>query len=527
MRYINQLEKTSIEILEPISFNRRDRVDNMNLENIACLFIDDEFIESMDGLSKGVEPAQKTSSTPLIQMDQPWDKDWKMGYTNIIYDEEEGKFKAWYNVGKNQYPPFDQEEDGLAYAISEDGINWEKPILNLVEEEGSKRNNLVFPFYRWGTGHGIIKDPIESDPAKKYKMLFMFQCNHMAHAGITQPISIAYSADGVNWEAPKSWVNPVIPQGSDTQLCAYWDTDIRRYVVYLRGRPNVRIICMSESHDFLEWTPRKTIIEPDETDPPKDREFYGMTSLKYRDYRIGFLSMFHTLNEKWVAENGIEDWMPEWTNQMDVQLTYSKDGRIWHRAGNREPILKCGQPGTFDSGTVYPSNSPVIVNDEIWLYYGGKTDLHGQNRYGENIPGGLNLAKIKKDRLVCIKTDKSGILTTTPIRISSKVSGRPFSVDPTTISINAVATKGMIRAEIIDPFDRIIPGFSADDCIPFTGNQTEHKLQWKKTSKVTGNTDSQSNDLDNKMTSQSSGNFKIRFYLENASLFALYFKDPS
>ena len=123
MRYINQLEKTSIEILEPISFNRRDRVDNMNLENIACLFIDDEFIESMDGLSKGVAPAQKTSSTPLIQMDQPWDKDWKMGYTNIIYDEEEGKFKAWYNVGKNQYPPFDQEEDGLAYAISEEVIN--------------------------------------------------------------------------------------------------------------------------------------------------------------------------------------------------------------------------------------------------------------------------------------------------------------------------------------------------------------------------------------------------------------------
>ena len=91
----------------------------------------------MDGLSKGVAPAQKTSSTPLIQMDQPWDKDWKMGYTNIIYDEEEGKFKAWYNVGKNQYPPFDQEEDGLAYAISEDGFNWEKPILNLVEEEVS------------------------------------------------------------------------------------------------------------------------------------------------------------------------------------------------------------------------------------------------------------------------------------------------------------------------------------------------------------------------------------------------------
>ena len=131
------------------------------------------------------------------------------------------------------------------------------------------------------------------------------------------------------------------------------------------------IICMSESDDYLNWTPREIIVQPDDEDPPQDHEFYGMTSMEYGDHRIGFMSIFHTLNENWISSNGIEDWMPDWMNRMDIQLTYSKDGRTWHRAGNREPILECGPWGSFDSGSVYASHSPIKVGDEIWLYYAG------------------------------------------------------------------------------------------------------------------------------------------------------------
>ena len=34
----------------------------------------------------------------------------------------------------------------------------------------------------------------------------------------------------------------------------------------------------------------------------------------------------------------------EWMNTMDVQLTFSRNGRDYHRAGNREPILTVGPP---------------------------------------------------------------------------------------------------------------------------------------------------------------------------------------
>ena len=229
-----------------------------------------------------------------------------------------------------------------------------------------------------------MKDPIELDPTKRYKMLFMFQSASMRFAGIVQPVCVAYSSDGVHWNVPKYWLNPVIPEGSDTHLVAYWDPNLHKYVVYLRGRPNVRIICMSESDDFESWTPREIIVQPDAQDPPQDREFYGMSSLAYRDFRIGFLSVFHTLNEGWIAQNQIEPWMPEWMNQMDVQLTYSKDGRTWHRAGARERILVCGPRGSFDSGCVYPPHAPFVRGEEIWVYYGGSNDLHGEPpRHGE------------------------------------------------------------------------------------------------------------------------------------------------
>ena len=61
----------------------------------------------------------------------------------------------------------------------------------------------------------------------------------MRFAGIVQPVCVAYSPDGIHWNVPKNWLNPVIPEGSDTQLNAYWDPKLHKYVVYLRGRPNV------------------------------------------------------------------------------------------------------------------------------------------------------------------------------------------------------------------------------------------------------------------------------------------------
>ncbi len=483
----------------------------MNDKGLAYLFIDDVVVESLDGAAKGVVPAQKVSDEPVMMLDQPWEVEWEIdSYVNVIHDEAEDIFKMWYEPRRRLTPARGEMKDGVAYAVSKDGVHWEKPVLNLVEDNGSKANNMVFPMLRWSTGHGVMKDPIEADPARRYKMLFMLQCDHMSLAGITQPVCVAYSPDGIHWNVPQYWLNPVIPKGTDTHITAHWDAKIHKYVVYLRGTPNVRIICQSESDDFENWTPRKIIVQPDEQDPPQDHEFYGMTSMAYRNWRIGFLSVFHTLYEGWIAQNRIEEWMPEWMNQMDIQLAYSKDGRTWHRAGNRQPILTCGPRGRFDSGSVYPPHAPFLMRGEIWLYYGGGNRLHGEPpRHGGETRRAIGLAKIRKDRLVCLKAEKKGLATTIPL-----------GINPAAMWINADATGGSLQVELVDPFDHVLPGFGKDDCVPFTGDETEHQIQWKSVSQT--HVGAALVGLEGKMVSQVTGGCKVKVYLDKAKLFAIY-----
>lgn len=81
----------------------------------------------------------------LVTADAPWESDAHLGvYSTVV--QEGGKIRMWYDVragqrepGKN--PPF----MGLAYAESKNGLHFDKPALGLVERNGSKRNNLVFP----------------------------------------------------------------------------------------------------------------------------------------------------------------------------------------------------------------------------------------------------------------------------------------------------------------------------------------------------------------------------------------------
>jgi len=62
----------------------------------------------------------------------------------------------------------DHREMGLCYAVSTDGIDWEKPDLGLLEFGGNKRNNILM---RHVHGAGVFKDDRETNPARRHKML--------------------------------------------------------------------------------------------------------------------------------------------------------------------------------------------------------------------------------------------------------------------------------------------------------------------------------------------------------------------
>ena len=90
----------------------------------------------------------------------------------------------------------------MCYAVSTDGINWEKPELGLVDFNGSNKNNLVQFDSKHNTKMGsilVLHEPDDPDPNRRFKLI------NEVHPFLN---IAAFSPDGLTWtESPH---NPVL-----------------------------------------------------------------------------------------------------------------------------------------------------------------------------------------------------------------------------------------------------------------------------------------------------------------------------
>ena len=79
-------------------------------------------------------------------------------FPNVLYDDQARIFKLWYGLWER-----DKEDSAsaLAYATSEDGVQWNRPHLGLVEYRGAKNNNVLMP--RNGLCCSVFKDHKAAD----------------------------------------------------------------------------------------------------------------------------------------------------------------------------------------------------------------------------------------------------------------------------------------------------------------------------------------------------------------------------
>jgi len=110
-----------------------------------------------------VVQAEKHGNNPLIPLGDL--NEWDCGQArpwegrSVIYDEEDRLFKAWYS-GTDVTP---DRWWKLGYAVSHDGVTWEKPVLEQFEFNGNKRNNICASVFG-----PVLKDTEESDERKRY-----------------------------------------------------------------------------------------------------------------------------------------------------------------------------------------------------------------------------------------------------------------------------------------------------------------------------------------------------------------------
>ena len=411
-------------LLLPLSSCHIVSVDSENkIYQDRYLLLDSRIIEKVDNAKLSVGKVTKHPDNPLLMEDKPWEKRFDNLYGNMVYDETDGIYKLWYSpfivdysakgmslseMQEKEYMAPKDREMAICYATSQDGIEWEKPNLGLVNFNGSTNNNIL---WRGPHGAGIYKDPYEKDSNRLYKMLTRIN-------ETTETLATSYSSDGIIWSKPSRVKLDGL--AGDTHNNLLWDSKSETYVGITRtwgemGREVMRI----ESNDFNTWKKDKVVM----TSKDKIRQPYAMPVFFHAGVFLGLVA---------VHEQPPVDRV--WT-----ELAWSPDTKIWHRIDEGTPLIPCSDKVLdYDYGCVYSCTNPIFLKNEIRIYYGGSDYLHYEWRTGN-----LSLATLRPDGFAGyrqLKENKSAIILTKDI---------PYTGKRIRISCD-VEDGGSVNAEILD-----------------------------------------------------------------------------
>jgi hypothetical protein len=384
---------------------------------------------------------------------------------SVVHDEATGLYQLWYFSFINQalaaqtplaqrpaviYRGSAHEEEGLLYAMSSDGLHWERPALGLIEFEGSTANNLVMRRRTHGIhAGGVFKDDREPDPARRYKCLF--------RNSRERRMAVAFSADGLRWSEPVLW--PAHDAPGDTHNNALWVPELGRYVGFTRGwteppYSGVRTVLRTESDDFVNWSaPVEVLRGRDAHD-----QVYSMQVFRYRGLYLGLPAILHKGDRE----------APDW-DTVTTELAWSPDTVTWHRVCPGQAFIPLGAgrypTGAYDCGCIY-SAAPIRVGDTLRVYYGGSNGLHNGWREGS-----FNLATLPLDRFagyVPSQPDQPGRLTTRLVQAGAEALTVNVELQP----------GGSLRAAVLDDQGWPLPGHGLDDCQPITTGDLAAAVRW-------------------------------------------------
>lgn len=472
--------------------------------NRSQLFIDQFLVREAAGVSFTLHPARKHPANPLIKADQPCEGWGLQLYGSVLFDTDEKRFKMWYTCTPSAY--FDREV--TCYAVSADGVHWEKPLIGTLKAKIDKPHNAVGDCLL----ASVFKDKADTNPARRYKMV----CYVYDRGYVTK-----VSPDGLNWKDESPGAIVPIWYGEDV-VTAFHDPRRGLYVVLckmgtpIRGR-NRRCTYLTSSRDFIHWSKPELVFAPDTRDDHgslrrleevrpllyhRDNfnvmrsEFYGSGAHVAEDCVIAFPWLF-TANAN----------VPRFGNQegiSEVQLAVSRDLEKWERPF-RLPVTRRGKLTEWDSGFFSTASQTVTVGDEVRLYYGCANFSHGapiedpeqKAQLGKKFQSSIGLATWPKDRFVSADGPaEGGTLTTVPIVFSGK-----------RLEINATTKPGgSIVVELLDAAGRAIPGLVSR---PVSGDSLRHKVDFGE----------------KEVTALASKPVSLRFRMRSASLFSFAFRD--
>lgn len=452
------------------------------------LFLDASVTEESSGLTRVFHQAEKHPANPLIVADRDWEGSNAIRgpYVYGTVFREDGRLRMWYQVlNKGNH---------VGYAESRDGISWTKPDLVLISINGSRANNLVvsaFDESSTGPGQchnpGVLVRPGETDPARRYALY--------GYDGKSGHARVAFSPDGLRWRFDPATAERAMFTSSDV-VNFFHDPYESRYVVMWKARNRRgRAVGVGWSADGLNWTKpfEAPVFVADDLDPDAT-QIYGMPVFPYQGLYVGqpwiYRARYFKSGEYTVKK--LHEAQEDSPRTMEVQLAWSWDLVTWTRPPDRGELIPLGAPGAWDDGMLFTARAPVVMGDRLHFYYGGCDAAHDEKR----VKAGIGLATLRLDGFCSLRAGGAeGWLIT-----------RREALREPAVFINArVRPGGSVTAEILDRRNRVVPGFSRADCVPFTGDAVRHELRWR---------------TDRLPETLLTADAKLRFWLRDADLFS-------
>ncbi len=428
------------------------------LGSTPLLFVDDAGIERKTGVWRTIHTAQ-TLPHPVLEPDRAWEGGRLYIYGSVYADPQSGQLTMWHQ----SCATLAQGSDLVLIATSSDGVVWEKPLLGVIEFEGSRQNNIVYDLH----SPSVLFDRFETDPSRRYKML------GSQKAKTYRGYDAACSPDGVHWTGISG--GPVL-ESSDT-ITLSQNCSTGEYLAFHKRPTNVRgfkrrVVWLSRSADFVKWSQPELVFVPDEEDDSwvsvagERTEVYNMSVLAHAAGFLGLPTMFRVTSE--MPKDRAAPGQSPLDGPIDVQLVTSVDGITWRRTWPRVNVIPRGEPGTFDGGVILGlSSTAVEIGDLTCVYYTAINTGHG----GKIPPKRLSIGRAQWRRHGFASLDADcagGVVETRPVHLQSGV-----------LFVNADARLGQLRVELREIDGSPIDGFTFEQSSVLSSNDTRWRAVWQ------------------------------------------------
>ncbi|NKB71690.1 MAG: hypothetical protein GKR89_31835 [Candidatus Latescibacteria bacterium] len=488
----------------------------------TLLFVDDHHILYRSGTRRNIHPMQRHGANPVIPPTHPWEL--AIGWMSVYRNPDSGQYQLWYQAYTAIQKPTPTPDTFVCYAESDDGLSWSKPALGLFPYKDIATTNIVMV---GNGGHSIryansvVVDPADPDPDKRYKMGY-FDFPPEGATPTPPGLWVAFSPDGIHWtkhpQAPLVAVayfahgDPVpfagqpeagppwhVPLTMSDTVDIFWDPVRQLWAWYGKSwidGPGGDMgwkhgMARTESTDFIHWSTPELLLTPDDDDPPH-LEFHS-APVFYCD------GAYFCLNQ--VLDRATQGGV------IDIELGLSRDGLNFQRPFRKTLFLERNQdPAAFDAGCILTNAAPVILDDEIRFYYGGY-DQGATGADDTQLTSGIGLATLPRGRFAGISPVPRSDHPTLPAPLEhiGQVTLKPLDLtNVAALTLNADASQGSIRVEILTERGLRIAGFTKDDAHPISGDSLHHPVTWRAKS----------------LANLGAGRFIVRIHLDRATVYA-------